>query len=61
MFSSFPHRSDEDGASAAEYGLLITGIAGMLVVVVFALGGQVSHMFDRTCDDLASRATASSC
>ena len=30
---------DERGASAVEYGLLIAGIAAMIVVVVFAFGG----------------------
>ncbi|HEX3223804.1 MAG TPA: Flp family type IVb pilin, partial [Nocardioides sp.] len=30
---------DERGASAVEYGLLIAGIAALIVVVVFAFGG----------------------
>ncbi len=31
-------RDEERGASAVEYGLLIAGIAALIVVVVFALG-----------------------
>ena len=37
---------DERGASAVEYGLLITGIAALIVVVVFAFGGNVTDLFD---------------
>ena len=32
---------DERGASAVEYGLLIAGIAALIVVVVFAFGGNL--------------------
>ena len=32
-------KMDERGASAVEYGLLIAGIAALIVVVVFAFGG----------------------
>ena len=31
-------KNDERGASAVEYGLLIAGIAALIVVAVFALG-----------------------
>ena len=34
-------KMDERGASAVEYGLLIAGIAALIVVVVFAFGGVV--------------------
>jgi pilus assembly protein Flp/PilA len=43
------HRRDEDGASAVEYGLLVTGIAALVVVVVFAFGGVVKSQFTNTC------------
>ncbi|MGZ4464237.1 MAG: Flp family type IVb pilin, partial [Nocardioides sp.] len=36
---------DERGASAVEYGLLIAGIAALIVVVVFAFGGKISSIF----------------
>jgi pilus assembly protein Flp/PilA len=35
----------EDGASAVEYGLLIAGIAALIAVVVFTLGGAISTLF----------------
>ena len=50
----------EDGASAVEYGLLVGGIAAVIVVLVFALGGQISGLFDKTCTDIDSNSTATS-
>ena len=40
---------DERGASAVEYGLLIAGIAALIVVVVFAFGGALKGIFTDTC------------
>tara|TARA_R100000365_G_C2691868_1_gene33449 strand:+ start:91 stop:294 length:204 start_codon:yes stop_codon:yes gene_type:complete len=40
---------DERGASAVEYGLLIAGIAALIVVVVFAFSGTITGLFDDTC------------
>ena len=42
-------KTDERGASAVEYGLLIAGIAALIVVVVFAFGAQVGVLFSGTC------------
>ena len=36
---------NEEGASAVEYGLLIAGIAAIIVAIVFVLGGQVNDAF----------------
>jgi pilus assembly protein Flp/PilA len=55
------HR-DESGASAVEYGLLVSAIAAVIVIVVFALGGMVSNLFSDTCKKIgngASQTTAS--
>ena len=41
-------KMDERGASAVEYGLLVAGIAAIIVAVVFILGGTLSGVFDRT-------------
>ena len=41
---------DERGASAVEYGLLVGGIAAVIVVLVFALGSQIQSKFQSTCD-----------
>ena len=36
---------DERGATAVEYGLLVAGIAAVIVVVVFALGTKINTAF----------------
>jgi pilus assembly protein Flp/PilA len=45
---------DERGASAVEYGLLIAGIAALIVVIVFAFGGVLSNIFGTTCNSVGS-------
>jgi pilus assembly protein Flp/PilA len=44
-----PHRG-EDGASAVEYGLLVAGIAALVVAVVFVFGGVIKGAFQTTCN-----------
>ena len=44
---------NETGASAVEYGLLIAGIAALVALVVFALGGAVSTLFADMTDAIA--------
>ena len=44
---------DERGASAVEYGLLVAGIAAVVVGVVFLLGGTLSGVFQSTNDSIA--------
>ena len=41
-------KMDERGASAVEYGLLVAGIAAVIVVVVFALGTTLEGVFTDT-------------
>ncbi len=36
---------DEEGATAIEYGLMASLIAGVIVATVGALGGNVSNLF----------------
>jgi pilus assembly protein Flp/PilA len=38
----------DQGASAVEYGLLVAGIAAIIVVAVFALGSVVNGAFSDT-------------
>jgi len=52
---------DERGASAVEYGLLIAGIAALIVAIVFVFGGAVNALFDDTCDSIAQSAIPSTC
>ena len=42
-------KMEERGASAVEYGLLIAGIAAIIVIAVFALGPIVKEAFTDTC------------
>ncbi len=46
-------RRDERGASAVEYGLLIAGIAAVIVLAVFAFGGGVLNLFESSCDSMS--------
>lgn len=43
----------EDGASAVEYSLIVVAIASVIVVVVAALGGYVTGMFQDTCTEIS--------
>ena len=58
-------KSPDRGASAVEYGLLIAGIAALIVVAVFALGPVVKGAFEETCSNIvasdASDANDGSC
>ncbi|MDP3894125.1 Flp family type IVb pilin [Nocardioides sp.] len=47
-------RRNERGASAVEYGLLIAGIAAIIVAAVFLFGGFISDSFQGSCDTIAS-------
>ena len=43
----------ERGASAVEYGLLIAGIAALVVVIVFAFGDNIRDIFEDTCKSVS--------
>lgn len=45
-------KMDERGASAVEYGLLIAGIAALIVVIVLAFGDNLNDLFSSTCDSV---------
>jgi len=49
-------KMDERGASAVEYGLLVAGIAALIVLIVFAFGGVIQEVFQNTCDDVSAGA-----
>ena len=50
-------RRHEDGASAVEYGLLVAGIAALIVAVVFLFGGLIQNVFSNTCDKIKNSAS----
>ena len=43
------HLRRDEGASAVEYGLLVAGIAAVIIAVVFVLGTKVHDGFQKTC------------
>lgn len=51
-------RKKDDGASAVEYGLLVAAIAALIVIIVFALGGVIKNVFQKTCDGINNGASA---
>ena len=57
FLQSIASRRDEDGASAVEYGLLVAGIAALIVAVVFLFGGMISNVFSSTCNKIKTSAT----
>jgi pilus assembly protein Flp/PilA len=54
-------KMEERGASAVEYGLLVAGIAALIVLVVFAFGGAIRDIFQDTCDKVTAEAETASC
>ncbi len=44
--------NDEEGASAVEYGLLIAGIAAVVMVAIYAIGTALQAKFQAVADKL---------
>jgi pilus assembly protein Flp/PilA len=44
----------ERGASAVEYGLLVSGIAVVIIAAIILFGGQVSDLFSKNCDSVSN-------
>lgn len=63
LLAPYLPKDDERGASAVEYGLLIAGIAALIVVVVFAFGDTIKGVFDDTCSTVIANTsnTTDSC
>jgi pilus assembly protein Flp/PilA len=51
-------RRNEEGASAVEYGLLVAGIAALVVAVVFLFGDMISGVFNETCSTIQADGAA---
>lgn len=51
---SIAKKTDDEGASAVEYGLLVAAIAAIIILVVFALGTFVKGAFQTTCNGFAN-------
>ena len=54
-------KMEERGASAVEYGLLVAGIAAVIVAVVIVLGGKIQAAFDTTCDAIGTSQGSGTC
>lgn len=54
-------RRHEDGASAVEYGLLVAGIAALIVAIVFLFGGVIKKAFSDTCGKISSSGGTATC
>jgi pilus assembly protein Flp/PilA len=52
-------KMDERGASAVEYGLLIAGVAALIVAVVFIFGDNLTSIFTDTCSKVSQSASVS--
>jgi pilus assembly protein Flp/PilA len=59
IFRTTIDRQDEDGASAVEYGLLVAGIAALIVAIVFVFGNVIKTSFSKTCGQISSKGAAS--
>lgn len=46
--------SEEEGASAVEYGILVAAIAAVIIGVTLAVGSQVNNAFAKVCRALAT-------
>ncbi|SFC06384.1 hypothetical protein SAMN04487968_103248 [Nocardioides terrae] len=49
------HRRSERGASAVEYGLLVSGVAGLVAVIVFSLGRVAGEQMNNDCDAITGQ------
>ncbi|MGV3562472.1 MAG: Flp family type IVb pilin [Nocardioides sp.] len=52
---------DDRGASAIEYGLLIAGIAALIVLIPIAFSGTITGLFDETCESIEAEASNATC
>jgi pilus assembly protein Flp/PilA len=51
-------RKEESGQGMVEYGLIIAGIAIVVMVVIFTLGGTIKNLFTSVSDQLKSSPAA---
>lgn len=58
FFRNLMARRNDDGASAVEYGLLVAGIAALIVAVVFLFGGFIKGIFNNTCETVNNNGQA---
>ena len=54
-------RRTEDAASAVEYGLLVAGVAALIVTIVFVFGGIIGNLFSNSCGTIGGHIAGSTC
>lgn len=52
------HLKSDAGAAAVEYGLLLAGVAAVVVIAILLFGGTVIELFTDTCDEVATQTSA---
>lgn len=50
-------RREEKGATAVEYGIMVAGIAIVVMTAVFLIGTNLDLMFDKVATQVAPKAT----
>ena len=51
---TWSRRRTEDGASAVEYGLLVSGIAVVILLAVYAFGGVAKNIAHNNCTHITT-------
>lgn len=61
MHACGERQRSEDGASAVEYGLLVAGVAALIVAIVFLFGGVIGNLFSNSCGTIGGHIAGQSC
>ncbi|WP_110238719.1 Flp family type IVb pilin [Nocardioides gilvus] len=51
----------ERGASAVEYGLLVAGVAAIIVTAVFGFGGALNELMGESCGTITAWVNGADC
>ena len=57
----FSAEKSERGASAVEYGLLVAGVAAIIVSAVFLFGGALSNLMGDSCGTIMAEVQNTNC
>jgi pilus assembly protein Flp/PilA len=51
----------DSGASAVEYGIIVGGIAALIILIVFSFGRVMQTSYADSCDTIAGKIDATDC
>lgn len=54
-------KQSERGASAVEYGLLVAGVAAVIVTAVFLFGGALNTLMGDSCGTIMAKVKGTAC